>query len=548
MDHLQRRAGRYYFRQTIPLDLRPWFGGKRELRKSLRTTSYNTAKSSLRCHLYRAERLFTLIRSGMMNTQQIEKLVAAYFTRALGEAEEGRADGVGGLVDSEDGEHGVSSADILSFYLGDLAEAFTKGEHVTAAAHIADEILDGAGIVLDKGSHDYLKLYREAMRGATAAAKVELRRMSGWSPEDGPLAKQDSTGRPGTLAPAKDSGELLSKLIPEYMNECATSKRWRGRTRAEAPGIFGLFIKIVSDGGINTLDRRAFTQFRDILIRYPSNANKKAKYRGKTVAEVLELAGADPRLSTTSVNKILLYVQAFIRWAVRNGYAETNFAEGLSITTRNVSEDAERETYDKGDLLRLVLGLPKESAHPERFWIPLISLYSGARLSEIVQLHLDDITEVGGLPCFDVNDAEGKEVKNASSRRIIPIHPLLLELGFISFVEGLRRARGAVREGASARLWGNLKAHQFGQWFQRFNRKRITTNPKKVFHSFRHSFINSLKQRQVPEDVIKELAGHSLGSITLGRYGKRYEPGILLDALQKIEYGIEEELRAKVSR
>jgi integrase len=61
-----------------------------------------------------------------------------------------------------------------------------------------------------------------------------------------------------------------------------------------------------------------------------------------------------------------------------------------------------------------------------------------------------------------------------------------------------------------------------------------------VFHSFRHTVTDTLKQAGVSETVIAEIVGHSnSGSMTMGRYGKRYQPKVLLEALLKLDYGID---------
>jgi integrase len=81
--------------------------------------------------------------------------------------------------------------------------------------------------------------------------------------------------------------------------------------------------------------------------------------------------------------------------------------------------------------------------------------------------------------------------------------------------------------------------NSFGKWYQRFNREHVTDDPKKVFHSIRHTVANTLKQRGVSESLIAELLGHAHKSITSGRYGKRYRPKVLLEALNLLDYGIE---------
>ena len=114
----------------------------------------------------------------------------------------------------------------------------------------------------------------------------------------------------------------------------------------------------------------------------------------------------------------------------------------------------------------------------------------------------------------------------------------MLALGFDNYVEG-RAAIGA------SKLWENLKPNKYGywgkrlgNWYGRFNRKHVTKDPKKVFQSFRHLVADTMKQACVSEGVIAEILGHANQSITTGRYGKRYKPAMLLEALDKLDYGV----------
>jgi integrase len=503
-----------------------------------------------------------------MTGEQIRKLVGDYFARTLAQSEDSRADGVGVLRDHDDethggivltGEHGVlSSVTGLELHLSDLQEDFAKGEHGNIE-HVADLILEEAGIEVARDSHDYRKLCREALRAAIEGAKVEIERMRGdYSSDSRPATAQRSAqrsaqrGAQSEVPEERDDGEPLSKLIREYVQEGATGGRWRGRTKSEVEGCLSLLLRIVGrdatageppDRGIKTITRRDLISFRETLTRWPSNATKAKKYRGKSVAKVLEIADA-PFLSPTTINKYLVFAGSLMRWAVANGYTETDYSKGLSISKRNVKPSEEKEAYDREDLLRLIQSPLSQfrEARPERFFIPWVAAYSGMRLAEMAQLHLSDIKEMEGVPVFDVNVAEDKALKTVSSRRIVPIHPVLIELGLLEYVEGLR-GRG------EARLWPLLKKTQtgygqdFGRFFQRWNRQHITAHPKKTLHSMRHSFSTSLKRALVPETIIAELNGHSHGSIDLDRYGGRFEVRQLLEAVEKVEYGIEEELR-----
>jgi integrase len=70
------------------------------------------------------------------------------------------------------------------------------------------------------------------------------------------------------------------------------------------------------------------------------------------------------------------------------------------------------------------------------------------------------------------------------------------------------------------------------------NRKHITENPKKVFHSFRHNVADGLKQAGVTETVLTKILGHAHGTITNQRYSNEYMPKVVLEEIRKLDYGV----------
>lgn len=552
---MQRRGLRLYFRLTIPKDVQRWFGGKVEVKRSLKTTRYTLAKALVAAETAKAERLFAQIRGGLMTNEEIRRLVSAYFERTLAEAEDARADGLGVLKDER--EDGTSSLTGLELHLEGLMEDLARGE-TRGVAHFADTILEEAGITLEKDSQEYRKLCREALKSAVTATRIELERMSGdYRGKVGSTPRSGLTVSP-PAAPAKPSVRL-TEAIAEFVAEHDASGHWRPKSRKESEGIYRLLVGILGDVPMSELDYKALSRWRDALLRFPSNYTKRPALRGKTISEIAALSletEIDDPLSPTSVNKMLTQTGAFLKWGVKRGYCGANYCEGLTIKRRGTKPEEEREAYSKEDLLRLVrsplYAEPKTAkeqrdriAHPERQWLPLLGLYTAARINELCQLQVADVQNVdGGILCLDINDkGEGKRLKNASSRRVIPVHPFLLELGFGKYVEELRK-RGVKQLWPALKLKRDGWAQDYGKLYQRFNRKFVTTDEKRVFHSFRHCVADTLKQREVDGNLITELLGHSLGgSMSLGRYGKAYRPAVLLEALKKLEYGIEEELR-----
>lgn len=222
---------------------------------------------------------------------------------------------------------------------------------------------------------------------------------------------------------------------------------------------------------------------------------------------------------------------------IRHGYLQQNHSEGM-LLKQDKAPDEQRKVYENDDLKRIVETLPQSSRCPWQYWVPLIAMHSGMRREEICQLRGCDIVSVDNIWCFRImaDSKAGLKVKTESSSRIVPIHPYLISEGLLDFTAdklpvsnlwGFKRYK----------LTGDFGA-KFGTWYSDFNREHITKDPLKCFHSFRYTFANHLKQIGVQEGLISELVGHSSDSITMSRYGKRFKAEVLLEVIQKIDYGI----------
>lgn len=325
----------------------------------------------------------------------------------------------------------------------------------------------------------------------------------------------------------------LSSVIDEYVER--NERSWTQKTRLEIIASYKLILQIMGNLRLDVLTRQHMINLRNVLLQLPANLQK--IYPNKKIDEVLKMPNIVP-MSISSVNKHLSRISSLLRFSVLDGHSSVNYAEGLQLQ-QPIRSDEERKPYSSEDIRNILNALPKDSKRLDRYWIPVIGLYSGMRLDEICQLHLEDVEVLGHIACFNINDDGDKKLKNKASKRIIPVHPKLLELGFMKYVENIRRSE-------IDRLWPNLirkrdgYSHDFGKWFQRFNRKHVTKDKAKVFHSFRHVVADTLKQAGVQEIVISEILGHANDSMTMSRYGKRYQPKVLLEALMHLDYGVQD--------
>ena len=79
------------------------------------------------------------------------------------------------------------------------------------------------------------------------------------------------------------------------------------------------------------------------------------------------------------------------------------------------------------------------------------------------------------------------------------------------------------------------------QWFRRYRTRCGITGEGKVFHSFRHTVIDTLKQAGVSKDKIAALVGHEDDSITFGRYGKEFRLTVLLDVVNSLVFNLSQD-------
>ena len=325
----------------------------------------------------------------------------------------------------------------------------------------------------------------------------------------------------------------------------------REKTVAEIKNSVNLLIEEFGDIPIGTITQENGTLLKSHIIKLPKNRSKLPIYRDKDFHELVEMNVKD-KISDTTVNKHLTHLSSFLDWTKRHGYSNLNPFDGIKLKRKTNQRDERdkftdkeiKTLFSKNNYIHFTEVELKKFAY---YWCPLISIFSGMRLNEICALYLDNIRGVQGNHrnkrwCFDIVEEPNrpdKKLKNKSSRRILPIHETLIELGFLDFVELIKKL-----EPKHKRLFEHLPYGEgsYGRnvskfWNQRYLPKLGLKTNKKNFHSLRHSVADHLKQKGVEPHFINELLGHSQGDISSDRYGSAYNPDILFNkCVSKIAY------------
>ncbi len=327
-------------------------------------------------------------------------------------------------------------------------------------------------------------------------------------------------------------GKRLSELVKAFCDyKESTQDRWDPKTAVMAQQRLNLWLRIVGDMPAQQYRAEHNDLYVQRLKQLPSNLNKMPEYRGKSLDEVVAL-GHDP-LSAATVNFNINLVRSLLRWASNRDYI-AKVPGGLERVSSKEKEHEGRDAFTDADLSALFetdayQTDSRRSAHLH--WIPLIGLFTGARVNEIAQLRCDDIREGEAVPffAFGKNHADQRE-KNAHSNREVPVHPELIRLGLLRYVKALRDVG---QEWIFPALTKGRDGHsrKFNREFDAYRRQCGVVDAKKTFHSFRHTFITRLRHADVDRAIVFQMTGHSVK----GNAGDRHytKPFTLEDCLTK---------------
>jgi len=259
-----------------------------------------------------------------------------------------------------------------------------------------------------------------------------------------------------------------------------------------------------------------------------------------------------PLSAGATAAKKLSLISAMFRWGVDRNYLEKNPFNRIAGPSDS-NPINKRRSFSPEDITKifstpLFLGCQDYEIWRKkgnmllanhRFWLPLMALYTGARLEEMGQLLISDIKTQDGVLYFHITEevedsnANGikKSVKTRSSVRRVPFHKALLGLGFKQYFEFLKTTN-------ETHLFPELshktkKTHGFSQWFNREFRASIgLTDRNRTFHSFRHLFKDECREEGLGRDMHDAISGHKDGS-TSAKYGDGLKVATIKKELDK---------------
>lgn len=542
--------------------------GKRELRYSLRTGYLSNAKSKARLIAGQVQQLFNELRRSQnrfmeLTDQQIQKMATNYLERVKATLDEPFG------PDRGDRPYGDKASlneyiDGLADNKEDIRDEIAMGDYwrvkETAVSLLSDFVVSANSI--DEDNASFAKLCEWLLFADLKGLDYHEARLTGTAPVDlerafnGVLVEGVSMA-PMPPEPEEEPSILLSELWKLFKKDKVDGGHWRKTSLRNHKPKFRSLLQFVGDIPVNQVSKAKIREYREVLDRLPPGFALKI-YKDLAGIKPSELEGKHQRtMSVTTIREYLNLARSLFGFAKDNDFIDENpVLSGMIPSKKKSSRKLRYPFEDPIDLAQIFsesLFLNWSKGKPERFWVPIMALYTGCRLEEMCQLHADDVRQVEGIWCIDVKgltgaDAEGEEdgqmLKNESAPRLIPLHPFLVDtLKLPSY------ANGIVVEGCEL-LFPNLYkgestnykySHALSKAFGIYLRNKVGINDtKKTFHSLRHSVADHVYNKTQNESIVEELEGRAGKTETRRTYTQGLRVPVLYEeAILKLDFKVD---------
>jgi len=512
--NLVLRDGVYYFRARVPKDLQEHYG-KKEHFYSLRTKDKGKAAEKARLERVKFDQAYAHLKAVRdaarvqeLPPVELERLASFYYAKLLADDEDIRARGLLMLP--------VPGHDVFDLY-GKASAGFAKrdGERyargdVTLPDADMDAFLEQHGIKLDPASEVYRKAAYAFTRERRRAGDAIAARHRG-EVFDTPPEAAEAVSRAPTVPHREDTLDaLLAYWEAQKVRPDNTVKETKRAVR--------LLRKITGDAlPASRVEKRHLVQLKDELL-------------------------TSGTLQKATVLKYINLLRAVFQAAVDNDKLPKNPAAGVKVP-KDAPGEPKRVPLNLESLRTLFHSevytqgkRPAGGAGEAAYWLPLLGLWTGARLDELGQLEVGSVKREEGVWYLDFapDPAKGKRLKNANSRRRVPIHPELLRCGFLAYVERTKTAGHSWLFPRLSAAPDRKRTASFSQWFGRYRRQLGITGEREVFHSFRHGFMEAGRAAGLTKELRHQFTGHGTRDEGDG-YGGWPLP-TLAEAMARIRY------------
>lgn len=571
--HIQNRNGHYHFRTIIPKHLTLAFNGKREIICSLKTKDLQEAKRRALYLTQSSQELFMKIdRATRLNQEEIKSIIQQYFHECVQRLKEQQykvenfsdfaedMQLIPALKEVAEFNEPTKMMERKDFLLPPKSSnhkqeftiaGFSFSESKPSTQQIKEYIMKAHELdISDKTPTG--KMFERALERALLELKSLHRQAINYEPEF--MIKDEWFKEPiktieATFNSLTDEVTEHQKSISEVFDEYIAEQQVNDKTKEKRRAEFNAFIELNGDLTIGKIDKNLARKYKQDLQKVP--VNHKQKFKGESLKETVkkELTGYK-LLSIKSINSYIQTMTAVINWAIDNGYYNKNNPFTGTKLKESKNKEKPREPFSTQQLQILFsspvyTGCKSKGRRTEKggniikdslYWLPILSLFSGARMQELCQLRFEDIIEIDKIPCFKISDEEyDQSTKSSSSIRTIPIHKQVIELGFLDYVK--KQQSGRLFPCIEMSKSGNY-SNTFSKRFGRYMDSCFTNKGKTSFHSFRHTIADAFRDAGVQEEIANLVTGHKNKSV-YSNYGSSDKTKLLKKHLDKVTYDID---------
>jgi integrase len=413
---------------------------------------------------------------------------------------------------------------------------FEDGPFVAQSA--VDRELERLGLAILPGHPDRKALALNILRARVRAYADLVARRQGapiLTPSQPELVPQN---------PAVD-GPNLAQLAERFLREVDLPPKTKQLYRR----YLLMFAEFMGNRPAKLVTSQDVIAFRNLLLRLPTIVPKAmAGASPQTLAEWADQTPGKPRLSPQTVkNRGLGAVSSMFAWAVDGMILEVN--PRLGVRVRNAEgTKLKRLSYTMDQLARIFAMpiycdpdiRPKGGGGEAAVWLPMLALFTGARLEELAQLRVVDVQRLEGVDVLDLMTIDDDPIastkrKTKSSRRLVPIHQKLIQLGFLTYCAAMKR-NGETRLFPAVTSASSENSAGFSKWWGRYSRAYGEISGSEfVFHSFRHLFTDKLLEVTEDERLRLRITGHANTSVN-SKYGRGHDIGKVNAIVQRVEF------------
>ncbi|WP_409053657.1 site-specific integrase [Variovorax sp. GrIS 2.14] len=308
-----------------------------------------------------------------------------------------------------------------------------------------------------------------------SSRQIEEVRASLCMPPSGAVhASQQAPG-----APVKARTKIFSEVVSLYLAEKKLDNT--RKTIEEKQSTYNEYARLFSDSDINALGDEPAVSFKNRMVSDGAKA--------------------------PSINKKMSYMKDLFSYAINNKlYFGSNPFDKLGVSNKAKLRAATQSYLAFSDKdLKLIFenpGYAEFMNEPDYLWVPFLGLYTGARIETLANLRVSQIQEDGGIWYLDI-----VKDKNLNSVRQVPLHERVVESGFLKYVEKVKAA-GHVQLFPHILPGKNGYSRNCSRRFGQYLEKVGIMEQRKVFHSFRGTFISRMTNLGVHPAVLMGLVGH----------------------------------------